>query len=290
MLEASATGRYFLSYSRSDEHVALRIARALRARGVSMWVDQLDIRPTEHWDRAIERAVRDCRGLVVIVSPRSVASDNVADEISYAIEHRKSVLPVMIEKCSLPLRITRMHVIDATEAVDRAVDQCVAELRRADAATASSVGRPALGQLDKRDIAAVKQQLASIVGPIADIIVDKAASRAATVKELSSLLIQHIHDPADRAAFASLSAGSSAPAEQTREPERGPAPVGDEAISAADVERLAETLTIYMGPIAAILARRESQAATSLEDLHLRLAVLIPEPDRAAFLRRLKGD
>ena len=154
--EAAATGRYFLSYSRSDEHFALRLAKALRSRGVAMWVDQLDIRPSEHWDRAIERAVRDCRGLVVILSPRSVASDNVADEISYAIEHRKSVLPVVIEKCSLPLRITRMHVIDATEALDRAVDQCVAELRRTDAVAAPAVEQPALGGLDPRAIATAK--------------------------------------------------------------------------------------------------------------------------------------
>ena len=114
---------YFLSYSRSDERFALRLAKDLRAQGIAMWVDQLDIRPSEHWDRAIERAVRDCRGMVVILSPRSVESDNVADEISYAIDSGKSVLPVMIEKCVLPLRITRMHVIDATGNYDKALQQ-----------------------------------------------------------------------------------------------------------------------------------------------------------------------
>ena len=87
--DAAAPGGYFLSYSRSDERFALRFAKDLRSRGVAMWVDQLDIRPSEHWDRAIEKAVRDCRGLVVIVSPRSVASDNVADEISYAHRERQ---------------------------------------------------------------------------------------------------------------------------------------------------------------------------------------------------------
>src|SRR5256885_6244700 len=121
---------YFLSYSRTDERFALRLAKDLRARGVAMWVDQLDIRPSEHWDRAIERAVSACRGLVVIISPRSVASENVADEISFAIDSGKSVLPVMIEKCVLPLRITRMHVIDATGVYDKALNQCLAELQR----------------------------------------------------------------------------------------------------------------------------------------------------------------
>src|SRR5438445_135808 len=120
---------YFLSYSRADERFALRLAKDLRAHGVAMWVDQLDIRPSEHWDRAIERAVSASRGLVVILSPRSVASDNVADEISFAIDSSKIVLPVMIEKCVLPLRITRMHVIDATGVYNKALNQCLAEQR-----------------------------------------------------------------------------------------------------------------------------------------------------------------
>lgn len=285
MVEAAATGRYFLSYSRSDEHIALRLAKAVRSRGVEMWVDQLDIRPSEHWDRAIERAVRDCRGLVVILSPRSVASDNVADEISFAIEHRKSVLPVMIEKCSLPLRITRMQMIDATESFDRAVDQCVAELRRSDAAGGLANEQPALNRLDPRLIATTKLQLASIVGPIATIIVDKVTSRASTVTELMSLLMQHIDDPADRARFASLTATTdirSAPPKQS-----APAGLDGGAINQGDVERLAQALTPYLGPIAPILASRESQAARSVEDLRQRLANLIPEPERTQFLKRL---
>lgn len=52
---------FFLSYSRSDERIALQLAKDLRASGIAMWVDQLDIRPSEHWDRAIERAVSSCR-------------------------------------------------------------------------------------------------------------------------------------------------------------------------------------------------------------------------------------
>ena len=252
-----------------------------------MWVDQLDIRPSEHWDRAIEHAVRDCRGLVVVLSPRSVASDNVADEISYAIQHRKSVLPVLIEKCNLPLRITRMHVIDATEGFDRAVDHCVAELRRADAAEPHAVQPSAPEQLDPQAIATAKRQLISIIGPIAEIIVDKAASRASTLDDLHGLLMQHIDSPPDRARFASLRARSSASA-----------PVGEQVASASpdvavrpkDVETLGRTLAVYLGPIAPIVAKRESRAAVSLEDLRRRLAALIPEPDRADFLKRLRSD
>jgi len=198
---------YFLSYSRGDQEFALRLAAFVRARGVSLWVDQLDIRPSEHWDRAIERAVSSCRGIVVVLSPRSVVSDNVADEISFAIDAGKSVLPVMIERCSLPLRIARMQVIDATTNDDKALEACVAELRRTKAP-----------------------------------------------------------------AFA------PAPSAQS-DPDR---------IRGADVELVAQILVRYLGPIATVLARRESKVSLTIEELGQRLAGFIPvESERHEFLRKL---
>lgn len=280
---------YFLSYSRSDERFALRFAKDLRSRGVAMWVDQLDIRPSEHWDRAIERAVRDCQGLVVILSPRSVASDNVADEISYAIDNRKSVLPVMIEKCSLPLRITRMHVIDASTGYERAVEQCVAEIQRACAGARPATEPAGAPRLDPQIIATAKRQLAGIIGPIATIIVDNAATRVSTASQLHSLLLQHIDDPADRVRFASLAARPDTASPKLEPPATDPASAGEGSISSADVDKVAQVLTRYLGPIAPILAKRESHAAQSIDDFRRRLAHLIPnERDKADFLMALR--
>ena len=74
----------FLSYARSDEQFALRFANDLRSLGASTWLDQLDLRPSQHWDRAIERAIRACSSVIVILSPRSVASENVAIPLELA--------------------------------------------------------------------------------------------------------------------------------------------------------------------------------------------------------------
>jgi hypothetical protein len=44
----------------------------------------------------------------------------------------------------------------------------------------------------------------------------------------------------------------------------------------------------YLGPIAPIVAKRESRNCTSLADLRKRLAALIPsDRDRSAFLQRV---
>lgn len=282
---------YFLSYSRADEKVAMRFANDLRERGIPMWVDQLDIRPSEHWDRAIERAVHECRGLVVILSPRSVESDNVADEISFAIDHRKPVLPVMIEKCRLPLRIARMQVIDATANYDRALQQCVEVLGGSGPSCSRADPRPATsaGVTDGEAIATAKSRLTDILGPIAAIVVDKEAARANNVGELYSLLGAHIGCEKDREKFVGLAgkaAGTmSEPASTAATPKQQRS-----SVASADVDRLSGLLTHYLGPISTAIARRESATATSLDDLQQRLADLIPnERERAQFLRQSQG-
>lgn len=283
MSDERLTERYFLSYSRTDQEVALRFAKDLRAAGIAMWVDQLDIRPSEHWDRAIERAVRDCRGLLVVLSPRSIASDNVADEISFAIDNGKSVLPLMIERCALPLRITRMQVIDATANYERALEQCIDTLGgEGPLPSRSAQFAPApKGISDPGVIGAAKARLTPLVGPIAAILVDKAAARASSTSELYDILAQRIEDKKDRERFVKLGGGEPSAATPSTEAAKRA------AILSAEVERLSAILVHFIGPVAAVIARREGEAAATADDLKQRLAARISnEPDRAEFLRR----
>ena len=284
---ANLSKSYFLSYSRADETVAMRFANDLRERDIAMWVDQLDIRPSEHWDRAIERAVHECRGLVVILSPRSVESDNVADEISYAIDQKKSVLPVMIEKCRLPLRITRMQVIDATLSYDRALEQCIQVLGAEGLLRTAQTASTPSGVMHSEAIATAKKRLTDILGPIAGILVDKEAVRASSVCELYRLLGDHIRNENDRERFVTL---GWRPAESAPSAVATRAAADQPAIPQAEVDRLGELLTPFLGPISATVVRRESAAASCTSDLQQRLAGLIPnERERADFLRQAQA-
>jgi hypothetical protein len=280
--------RYFLSYSRADEKFGLRLAQDLRDQGVAIFVDQWDIRPSEHWDRAIERAVGCCRGLVVIISPRSVASDNVMDEVSFALDNGKSVLPVMIEKCVLPLRITRMHLIDATGGYDKALQQCLAELVRPDRLSAppDQPKAPAPPPLDPDAVAAAKQKLTPILGPIAKFFVEKESSRSASVADLYRRLAEHIESEADRDHFLATAPHGDAPTRARKPKTHEPAPLAS-SIPSAELESISKALTQYLGPIASVVAKRESRNCSSIADLRQRLADMIPtEHERDAFLRQ----
>ena len=106
--------KYFFSYARKDTEFALKLAQKLRAAGVDLWLDQLDILGGQHWDLAIDKALKTCQGMIVILSPESVASYNVMDEVSCALEERKLVVPVLLRRCDIPFRLRRVQYIDYT--------------------------------------------------------------------------------------------------------------------------------------------------------------------------------
>lgn len=278
---------YFLSYARKDEGFALRFADDLIAAGASVWVDQYDIHPSQHWDRAVETAVRGCSGVIVILSPRSVASPNVADEVSVAIDDAKAVIPVLIEPCKLPLRMTRMQFIDATQDYAGALARCLAAIRAAQptqslpfADLAAPGAKPALAPEILRH---AELRLTSVMGPIAGLLVRQAAG-AATELELYQALALSIGDPRERQGFLAwvsqpIAAGRVATVRPPETTASGPIPPDD-------LEALSLALTRYMGPIASRLVAREQGQAASREALRQRLAERIADArERAAFLK-----
>ncbi len=119
---------YFISYAREDADFALRLAQDLREAGAQVWIDQLDIKTGERWARSIERAVTKCSGLIFILSPDSITSDNVMDEVDYALDMDKKVLPVMFRQVDLPFRIRRRHYVDFTEGYDNGLIRLMRDL------------------------------------------------------------------------------------------------------------------------------------------------------------------
>lgn len=111
--------KIFFSYSRKDEAFALRLAKDLQQAGADVWIDQLHIRPSEPWDEEIENALQNCQTLLVLLSPSSVISDNVLNEINFGLEEKKQVLPVVISAgVKKPFNIRRLQHIDMTTSYD----------------------------------------------------------------------------------------------------------------------------------------------------------------------------
>lgn len=118
----------FLSYSRADKALALDIAQQVRAAGIPLWVDQLDIPVGAPWDSTIQAALHGCDSMLLMLSPRSAASPNVLDEVAYAMDKKKRIVPVLLEHCDKPLRLHRVQHIELNSDAGITVRQIVSEL------------------------------------------------------------------------------------------------------------------------------------------------------------------
>ena len=108
------SSRYFVSYAREDADFALKLAKELRASGANLWVDKLDIIGGQKWDRAVEKALKASEGMLVVLTPTAVNSDNVMDEVSFALGQKKVVVPVLLEECEIPFRLHRVQHVNFT--------------------------------------------------------------------------------------------------------------------------------------------------------------------------------
>ncbi len=118
----------FISYSKANRDQALALADELRGRGFSVWIDQGGIRGAKEWSAEIVEAINACSTLLLLISPQSIASRNVAKEVHLASEKGRNILPVVIEKVTLPTNfeyplagIQRVYYHDRT-AIFRALD------------------------------------------------------------------------------------------------------------------------------------------------------------------------
>src|ERR1700752_3348661 len=111
------TGQVFLTYSLGDEREAAGIREELCRLGLDGWWDA-ELPPGTNWAREIGRALDRSDSMVVLVSPRAMASDLVARELDHAISHenfRDRIFPVIIEPTlSLPGYFSFLQVFDVT--------------------------------------------------------------------------------------------------------------------------------------------------------------------------------
>jgi hypothetical protein len=120
--------KIFFSYSRVDSGFALQLAKDIRSSGIDIWIDQLDIQAGNHWDAAVEKALATSACVLVILTPSSTSSTNVMDEVSYALESGKKIIPVLLEDCLPPFRLRRLQRIDFSKDYNAGLTQLLAAI------------------------------------------------------------------------------------------------------------------------------------------------------------------
>jgi len=112
----------FISYAKKDtRELALRLHEMLNAMpGFTAWMDETLV-PGKSWARSIEREIDRADFVVVLLSPdvnRPEEDDQprsfVLNEIDYAQQIGKTIIPLMAQRTRQPIQIAGLQYIDLT--------------------------------------------------------------------------------------------------------------------------------------------------------------------------------
>ena len=120
---------YFLSYAREDQDFARRLAKDLESCDYTLFFDESGIRSGSSWPKSIQSALNSCTCLIIVLSPHSVASEYVLNEVQYARDHGKQIIPILRQECDIPFWIWRIQYLDFQGAYEHAFAKLVSELR-----------------------------------------------------------------------------------------------------------------------------------------------------------------
>ena len=92
--------KVFLSYSAEDRELAKKLASQLAQAGFDTW-DPAEARfPGDNWALRIGKALQESEAMVVLVSPKSMKSSSVRQEVEYAIgssRYKGRLIPVVVK-------------------------------------------------------------------------------------------------------------------------------------------------------------------------------------------------
>lgn len=141
------------------------------------------------------------------------------------------------------------------------------------------------GRFEATVLAQLEGALAERIGPLARVLVRRAAAGAPDLRALCQALVSAVPEP-DRSRLAerlgdlcgAFAGPGGAPETAGASPEAKPgrsagAPLSPEVLAGAG-----ERLAIYLGPVAKVLVHRAAQHATGARDLYQRLAQHIDDP------------
>src|SRR5262245_26058891 len=93
----------FISYSRKDSAFVHTLHAALTEHGRETWVDWEDIPLTADWFQEIQRAIDAAHTFIFVISPDSVASQVCNQELEYALQRHKRLVPLVRREAMLSL-------------------------------------------------------------------------------------------------------------------------------------------------------------------------------------------
>jgi hypothetical protein len=240
----------FICFSSKDEAVARDVVEFLEEAGLKCWISLRDVPPGHNYQETIVHALEAARGIVFLFSESSSKSGEIKKELSIGGSINTPVFPLRLSPITptgaLRYELATRQWIDIFPDRERALGKLIDTINRvldapagegddagaiveppanteagAPVAVAPSPAKkrsraPARKPVvapDSQEFEAIRALLAHHIGPIAKVLLQKAASEARTPDDFCERLAAHVGAPSARAAFvqavrARLAAGS----------------------------------------------------------------------------------
>lgn len=110
----------FISYSHTDRAwVSSELLPKLEGSGLSVLIDFKDFSAGAFGIEQMENAVTNCRKIVLVLTPKFVESEwckleNVMAQTLDPGASRRKLIPILKERCDLPLRLRTLHYRNLT--------------------------------------------------------------------------------------------------------------------------------------------------------------------------------
>src|SRR5215216_6283471 len=86
----------FISYSRKDIESARKMTEAFKGQGLDFWIDWEGIPLTVDWWKEIQKGIEEADVFVFLISPDSAKSIVCRQEITYAANNGKRLIPIIV--------------------------------------------------------------------------------------------------------------------------------------------------------------------------------------------------
>lgn len=149
----------FLSYSHSDKEFADKLAKDLREQGIDIWIDKWEI---QLGDSIIQKiffeGLANTDFFLILLSSESIRSKWVSEELNAAIvkkiEGVTRVIPVIKERCDVPLPLRTLLWVDLSSNYDDGIRMLVKTMHGVSE-------KPPLGKIPEY-ISAIKQSVGGL--------------------------------------------------------------------------------------------------------------------------------
>lgn len=113
----------FISHSSKDKFLARKLAEQLSQNGVTVWIDEAELKIGDSLIKKISEAVKKTDYVAIVLTHNSIQSSWVQKELQLAMTHEidgqcLKVLPLLFEKCEVPTFLKDKLYADFTNADD----------------------------------------------------------------------------------------------------------------------------------------------------------------------------